>query len=199
MSYGLSPSATGVNPTTFNTGAVKEKIPSGYKKGSFQQFTPEQMNLFQQMFGQVGPESYLSKLAGGDQSTFAQTEAPALRQFSELQGNLASRFSGMGGLGARKSSGFQNTLSSAASNFAQDLQSQRQSLQRQAIMDLMGLSNELLGQRPYDQFLVQKQRKPNILGMLGSLGGKLAGPVLGGFGENFGEAAGNWASSKLFG
>lgn len=198
MSYGMSPSATGVNPTTFNTGAMKEKIPSGYKKGSLQQFTPEQMQLFQQMFGQVGPESFLSKLAGGDQSTFDEMEAPALRQFAGLQGNLASRFSGMGGLGARKSSGFQNTMNSASSNFAQELQSQRQGLQRQALMDLMGISNSLLGQRPFENSLVQKQQKPNFLGMLGNVGGKLLGSTLGGFGENFGESAGKWASNKLF-
>src|ERR1700758_2426047 len=155
MSYGLAQSATGMNPNTSSTGnfgSMKEKIPSGYKKGMLQQFTPEQMQLFQQMFGHVGPESYLSKLAGGDQSTFGDIEAPALRQFNELQGNIASRFSNMGGggsqraLGARRSSGFQNTINSAASNFAQDLQSQRQGLQRQALMDLMGISNSLLGQ-----------------------------------------------------
>jgi len=189
MSYGMNPSATGVNPTTFNTGAVKagsmkEKIPSGYNKGSLQQFTPEQMQLFQQMFGHVGPESYLSKLAGGDQSTFGEIEAPALRQFAGLQGNIASRFSGMGGLGARKSSGFQNTMNSAASNFAQDLQSQRQGLQRQALMDLMGISNSLLGQRPYENFLVEKQKKQSGLGGtigagIGGIGGFFAGGPMG--------------------
>jgi len=185
---GIMPSATGINPTTFNTGAVnagsmREKIPSGYKKGMMQQFTPEQMQLFQQMFGQVGPESYLSKLAGGDQSMFGEIEAPALRQFSALQGNLASRFSGMGGLGARKSSGFQNTMNSAASNFAQELQSNRKNLQRQAIMDLMGLSNQLLEQRPYENFMIKKQQSPwaGILGKLaGAVPGALAGFMSGG-------------------
>lgn len=185
----MNPSATGVNPTTFNTGAVntgqmKEKIPSGFKKGSMQQFTPEQMNLFQQMFGQVGPESYLGKLAGGDQETFNQMEAPALRQFSGLQGNLASRFSGMGGgsqgraLGGRHSSGFQNTMNSAASNFAQELQSNRQNLQRQAIQDLHGMSSDLLGQRPYENFMIKKQQKKpfwqQMLGMVSPIGGDIA-------------------------
>ncbi len=186
MSYGMNqtgimPSATGINPTTFNTGAVnsgsmKEKLPKGYSKGSLQQFTPEQMNLFQQMFGQVGPDSYLSKLAGGDQATFDQMEAPALRQFSGLQGNIASRFSGMGGLGARKSSGFQNTMNSAASNFAQELQSNRQNLQRQALSDLMGFSNQLLGQRPYENSLIKKQESP-WAGIVGKLAGAVPGLV----------------------
>lgn len=195
MTYGMMSSATGLNPTTTNTGMTKEKIPSGFKKGTLQQFTPEQMELFQQLFGHLGPDSFLSKLAGGDQETFGEIEAPALRQFSELQGNLASRFSGMGGLGARKSSGFQNTMNSAASNFAQQLQSQRQGLQQQALQDLMGMSNQLLGQRPQENFLVQKAQKPSFGGMLGNI----AGSALGGFGSQLGSDAGKWASNKFFG
>jgi hypothetical protein len=145
------------------TGAVSgqnmtgNQIPKGYKAGQMQQFTPEQMQLFQQMFGNLGPDSFLSRLAGGDQSMFEQMEAPALRQFGELQGQLGSRFSGMG-TGARRSSGFQNTTNQAASDFAQQLQSNRLGLQRQAIGDLMGMSNQLLNQRPYEQFLMKKQK-----------------------------------------
>lgn len=180
MSYGMQSSSTGFNPTTMNTGMTKEKIPSGFKKGTLNNFTPEQMQLFQQLFGHLGPDSFLSKLASGDQGMFDEMEAPALRQFSGLQGNLASRFSGMGGLGARKSSGFQNTINSAASNFAQQLQSQRQGLQQQALQDLMGLSNQLLGQRPQENFLIQKQQNQSGLGGalgagLGGLGGLLVG------------------------
>jgi hypothetical protein len=188
--YGMQQSSTGMNPTTSNTGMMKEKIPSGYKKGSLQQFTPEQMQLFQQMFGQVGPESYLSKLAGGDQGTFDEMEAPALRQFSGLQGNMASRFSGMGGLGARKSSGFQNTMNSAASNFAQELQSNRQNLQRQALQELMGFSNQLLGQKPYKNSLIKKEeKKPGWGGAIGAGLGGLAG-LIPGFGAAIGGPMG---------
>lgn len=199
MTYGMNQSATGFNPTTTNTGMMKEKIPSGYKKATLQQFTPEQMELFQQMFGHLGPDSFLSKLAGGDQGMFDEIEAPALRQFSELQGNLASRFSGMGGLGARKSSGFQNTMNSAASNFAQQLQSQRQGLQQQALQDLMGMSNTLLGQRPQENFLAPKQQKPSFGSMFGNIAGGLAGSFLGPMGSSIGSAGGQWASNKLFG
>lgn len=136
---------------------MKEKIPSGYKKFSLQNFTPEQQQLFSQLFDLVGPESYTSRLAKGDEGLFNEMEAPALRQFNELQGGLSSRFSGMG-MGARNSSGFQNTSNAAASNFAQELQANRQSLTRQAIMDLMGMSNTLLGQKPQEQGLVQKPK-----------------------------------------
>jgi len=164
-------------------GGTGDTVPKGYRKGQLQQFTPEQMQLFQQMFGQVGPDSYLSKLAGGDEDTFNQIEAPALRQFSGLQGNIASRFSGGGGgqgaLSSRNSSGFQNTMSSAASNFAQDLQSNRQNLQRQAIMDLMGMSNQLLGQRPQEQFLYEKRQKQGGSGGWGALGGATLGGLAG--------------------
>lgn len=150
---------------------------SGHRK--FQNFTPEQMNLFQQLFGQVGPESNLNKLANGDEETFNQMEAPALRQFSGLQGNLASRFSGMG-MGARRSSGFQNTMGAAASDFAQQLQGNRQNLQRQALMDLMGISQNLLGQEPYG--LSKKQKQPSFLESL--MGSQLPGAI-GNFAGNY--------------
>jgi len=137
---------------SFGTG---NKIPRGYQSGQLQQFTPEQMNLFSSMFGHVAPSSYLNRLASGDQALFEEMEAPAQRQFQGQIGNLASRFSGMG-TGGRHSSGFQNIATQAASDFTQDLASKRQGLQRQAIMDLMGLSESLLNQRPYDRFMVEK-------------------------------------------
>ena len=163
-------------------GSAGDYIPKGYRKGQLQQFSPEQMELFQQLFGQLGPESFLSKLASGDQETFDEMEAPAFRQFSGLQGNIASRFSGAGGLGNRRSSGFQNTMNSAASNFAQELAARRGDLQRQATNDLWNMSQQLLGQRPQEQFLIQKgQKQPSGWGGLGgaALGG-LAGFALGG-------------------
>lgn len=181
---GANPFMSGMNATgsrsansLSSTGSMGNKVPRGYKSGQLQQFTPEQMQLFQQMFGQLGPESFLGKLAGGDESMFGELEAPALKQFSGLQGNLASRFSGAG-MGARRSSGFQNTTNQAASDFAEQLRSQRMGLRNQALQDLMGLSNQLLGQRPYEQFLTPKQ-KPWWQEFLGSIGGG-AGQALGG-------------------
>jgi len=169
--------------------ATGDQIPEGYSKGSLQQFTPEQMQLFQRLFSQISPDSYTSKLAQGDEDTFNQIEAPALRQHNELLGGLASRFSGMGGLGARKSSGFQNTATAASSNFAQQLQSNRQQLQRQALQDLMGISNSLLGQRPKENFLAKDPQKENsfleqlLLGLSGGVGqgiGQAGAAFLGG-------------------
>jgi len=145
-------SATGQSSKSF----YKERTPRGYGQVSMQNFSPEQMGLFQQLFGNLGPDSFTNQLAQGDQSAFGQLEAPALRQFNELQGGLASRFSGMGTMGSRRSSGFQNASSQAASNFAQQLQSQRQGLQRQALQDLFAHSNTLLGQRPVEKAIAQK-------------------------------------------
>jgi len=184
-------------------GSMQERIPKGYQKGSMNQFTPEQMQLFQQMFGNVSPDSFTARLAAGDQEAFNQSEAPALRQFGQQQANTASRFSGMG-MGGRHSSGFQNTMNQAGSDFAQDLQSRRMSLQQQAIKDLHGMSQDLLGQRPQENFLIEKQKKKSFLEQL--LGGvaPLAGAAIGGFaggpaGAYAGSQAGSAFSQGLFG
>lgn len=139
------------------TGSATGLKGTGYRQVTMPQFTPEQSQLFQQLFGHVNPQSTLSKLASGDQSQFAQMESPALKQFGALQGNIASRFSGYG-LGGRRSSGFQNITNQATSDFAQQLQAQRLGLQRQALQDLFGMSSQLLSQRPYEQMLMPKQK-----------------------------------------
>lgn len=159
-------------------------IPKGYKQAQLQQFTPEQMNLFRQMFSQVGPESFLSKLAGGDPSQFEALEAPAMRQFGQLQSQIASRYSGVdpGAMSARRGSGFQGAQTSAAERFAESLQAQRLGLQRQALLDLMGLSESLLGQRPFEQGLVPKED---------SFLKKLGYQIGGGFGQGIGGGLAN--------
>lgn len=179
-----------------------DKIPKGYKAGSVQQYTPEQIQLLQQSIGNVGPDSYLSRLAGGDQGLFDEMEEPALRQFNELTGSLASRFSGGGGgqgaMSSRRSSGFQNSGSAAASDFASQLRSQRQTLQRQAIMDLQGISSQLMDKRPYDRALVQNPQKESsgwggLAGAgIGAAGGFFAGGPMGAFaGANIGYKVGS--------
>jgi len=181
--------STGIRPGSNATGSIKVgKSKAGYRPVSQQQFTPEQLNLFGRMFSQVGPDSFTSKLAGGDEETFNQIEAPALRQFSGLQGNIASRFSGMGS-GAQRSSGFKNTMNQASSDFASDLQAQRMGLQRNAIRDLHEMSTSLLGQRPYENSLIKKDPGffKQIMMSLANQGGQL------------GSTAGNsYIQSKFF-
>jgi len=156
-----------------------EVIPRGFRAAQLQNFTPQQQKLFQRSFGQVSPESYLSRLAGGDEGLFEQMEAPALKQFGQLQRGMASQFSGAGSFGARRSSGFQNQQSQAAMDFAQQLQGNRLNLQRQALQDLMGYSNMLLNQRPYERSLIDKKQKESGLGGWGSIGGGLLGGAAG--------------------
>ena len=167
------------------TGESSGKV-GGYNVGRLQNFTPEQQQLFSSLFSHVSPGSYLSRLAGGDEAAFAEQEAPALRQFGQLQGNIASRFSGMGA-GARRSSGFGHSINQAASSFAQDLQSRRQALQRQALMDLLGISGELLGQRPEEQFLMRPNQKRSFGEQIIGTGLPIAGSAIGAY---FGGPAG---------
>lgn len=165
-------------------------IPKGHRYGQINQWTPQQHEISAQQQQLVGPGSYLSRLAGGDQSAFEQTEAPALRQFQELQGNIASRFS-QGG--ARRSSGFQNTANQASQDFASELASKRQGYQTDAIKELMSMYNEILGQKPYEQFLVQNAPKqPSFLKQL-ALG------LVGGVGQGAGALAGGYGVNKLLG
>lgn len=173
----------GGSPYRGSTGGNQSLKGTGYRQISSPQFTQEQMGLFKQLFSGMGNESQLGQLAGGDQSQFDQLEAPALKQFGALQGGLASRFSGMGGLGARNSSGFQNTANAAAQDFAGQLQSQRLGIQNQARNDLFSMSQQLLGQRPFEDIFVPKQQKnPSFWSsLLGGLGGAAtqAGSTLG--------------------
>jgi len=179
-------------------------IPQGYQAGQLQQFTPEQMDLFKSLFGQVGGNSQLSKLAGGDQSQFEQLEAPALKQFGQLQAGLASRYSGMG-TGARKSSGFQQAQSSAASDFAEKLSSNRMNLQRQALQDLFGMSSNLMNQRPYENYLIRNapEEKPMWQQLLGGalpIAGAGVGALAGGpMGAYIGGGIGSAASQGFMG
>lgn len=191
----MSMNATGRSAGNRMTGG--DVIPKGYKAGQMQQFTPEQMQLFQQMFGQVGQGSFLSKLAGGDQGAFEQLEAPAMKQFQELQGQTASRFSGAG-MGARRSSGFQNAMGQQTMDFAQQLQSQRLGLQSQALQDLKGISGDLLNQQPYERFMIKKQQKEPMWKSLVQGGLTAAGAVAGGiYGGPMGAAAGGQLGSTL--
>lgn len=188
MGYGMA-SPTGQSQRGNSTGNFKEKRPHGYQKFSMANFTPEMMDKFMEWMQLTNPEGDLSRLAHGDEEYFNQIEAPALKQFSALQGNLASRFSGQG-MGARHSSGFQNTVGQAGSDFAQQLQANRQGLQRQAQQDLSSMYSNLLGQKPYDQGYVKKDRSGgNSAEQWGRIAGLIPGTVsaLNG-GGSFGDA-----------
>ncbi len=170
-------------------------IPKGYSKGQMQKYGPESMEIYNQLRGMMGPGSQTARLAAGDEEMFNQMEAPAMRQFNQLQGQNASRFSGMG-MGARRGSGFQNYQSQATSDFAQDLQSRRMDLMRQAIQDLRGMGSDLLDRDPTEKFLVEKpqKQKKSGLGGWGGVGGGIVGGV-GGF--LAGGPAGGLSGAKI--
>lgn len=165
-------------PKNYSSQYLPEKRPSGYKEYRHLNFTPAQMELYNQLYGLVDPEGRTSRLAMGDEGEFEQMEKPALKQFNQLQGNLASKFSGQG-MGSRRSSGFQNASSAAAQDFAGQLQANRQNLQRQSIMDLMGLSQNLLQQGPYTSGYAAKGAKGGIAGGYGAPVGTALGAGIG--------------------
>ena len=180
-------------------GAAGNKIPKGYSAGRLQQYTPEQQSLYSSLFPYVSPGSQLSERAQGSDAGFQPYEDYARRQFQEATGQLASRFSGVGqgAMSARKGSGFQNALTQGAQDFATQLAMQRQELQRNALHDLMGISESLLNQRPFNQFLIQKPPKQPKQGFFSKLFGAaapVAGGVLGGF---FGGTGGAMLGSQV--
>ncbi len=171
------------NRTTGSNALGTSTVPRGYEMGQLQQFTPEQMDLFKQLFSQTGSDSQLSKLAMGDQSQFEQLEAPAMKQFGQLQSSIANRFAGLGTGG--ESSGHAIAQNSAAQDFAERLQANRMGLQRQAQQDLFGLSRDLLGQRPFENFLVPQQKpwwQEALIGLGPGLGQAVGAGVTGGVG-----------------
>lgn len=122
--------------------------------GSYSQvsnFTPEQLQLFQSLIGsnQQGASSgmdWLSKLSRGDEATFNQIEAPAYNAYNRQMGQNANRFAGVGAL---NSSGFQNAATDQASEFAQNLASQRYGIQSSAVDRLLNHSQKLLDQSAF--------------------------------------------------
>jgi hypothetical protein len=166
--------------------ATGEKIPGGYKKASVSNFSPEMMELFQSLFQHLGPESFLSKLAGGDESFFEEMEQPAWRKFQEAQGQLGSRYSQLapGAMSAQRGGGFQKAANQQSSDFAQDLASKRRGLQMEATKGLFDMSNSLLNQRPYENALVKKQPNP-WMEMLGNIAGQVPQAAATYFGGGF--------------
>jgi hypothetical protein len=176
--------------------ARKENIPEGYEQFAINNYTPEQERVFKQTESLIRPDSFMARLAAGDSGEFAAMEAPALRQFNEMQGGLASRFSGIG-MGGRNSSGFQNTMTSASQDFASQLQAKRLELRNKAISDMMGMSSQFLNFKPQEKGLVQKPpvEKKQWGSMIGTGLGAVVGGVYGGpagamVGSSIGGAAG---------
>lgn len=152
---------------------------SGYKLRNTPNYTPQQMQLFSQLLGGVQGQGLtkglenLQGLAAGGEEGFEQLEAPAYTAFQKGIGQLGSQFAGLGALG---SSGFQNAAAGQARQLAENLGSQRMGIQQNALERLLGLSDTLLGKKPFESFLQKKSGFGDILkhalpGILSLLGG----------------------------
>lgn len=180
-------------------GSMMDKGQQNPKMKSFDNLSPEQKQRFQELIQQSGMSAgmqYLQGLASGDESTFAESEAPAMRQLGQMQGDLASRFSGMG-MGGRRSSGFQNAVGSQAQQMAENLAAKRQGLRLNAIKDLMGLNTSLLGVQSKGNYWQNPSQKRSLVPGIAQLGGAAIGGLAGGsagiepgfnIGEKFGKS-----------
>lgn len=176
---------------------------AGYNTVQVPTMSPQVRALWEQLQGQSQPGvskglDFLTKIAGGDPSQFEQMEAPAHRQFQGMIGNISSRFSGQGDLGARRSSGFQHEATSASQSLAEKLQADRMGFQKGAIDQLLNIYQNLMGNDPY-QMQLQQKKKPSWYGYLSgglpiagaTIGGIAGGPAGAVAGATIGSAAGN--------
>lgn len=178
-----------------STPAIRGLGGTGYKALQMPNKSNEQMDIFKQLgAGSSGDiSSLLQQLrglaGGGDEETWGKLEAPALRQFGQLQGQIASRFSagggGPGAMSSRRGSGFNNAQGGAAADLAERLQGNRLGLQQGAQDRLMQLYQSLLGENLFETSLVPK-KKPwwqtgleGLSGVAGTVGGTAGGIGLG--------------------
>lgn len=137
-----------------------EHTPMGMGNYAINQFSKEQESVFGDQFQHLNKGSYLDRLASGDQQLYSEMEAPQFRKYNAQMGQLGSYFSGMG-MGGRKSSGFQNAANQQSVDFAQELQKNRSEMRNNAIKNLMGLSDQLLNQRPQERGFTENPEDPN--------------------------------------
>ncbi len=156
-----------------------EHTPMGMNNYAINQYTPEQESVFGGQFQQLQKGSYLDRLAQGDEQLYSEMEAPQFRKYNAQQGQLASYFSGQG-MGGRKSSGFQNAANQSSIDFAQELQKNRSEMRNNAIKNLMGLSDQVLNQRPQERGFSENPEEPNNHKKFAGTGiGLIAGSMFG--------------------
>jgi hypothetical protein len=160
---------------TTPAGSTPGTQPAGYGVKSIPNMTPQMQQLYDALLAGVGKGStsgldYLSKLASGDEATFNKIEAPAYESFNKTLGQIGSRFSQYG---AQNSSAFENAVSGAGAQLATGLQGQRNQLMTDAINKLLGVSNQLLGQKPQENFLQKEDEGIDFAGILASVLPKL--------------------------
>ncbi len=162
--------------------------PSGYNLVQLPKYSPQQMERSQARLGQLGESAgrgtdLLSKLALGDDSSYNDLAAPALRDFRERAlPEIAQRFQGTGGL---NSSSFANAATSAGTDLTERLSAQRAIIQDRSLSNLLNLEQSLLQNSPYDHYYQPNQNKRSLWESLrgplvGAAGGALTGFGMGG-------------------
>lgn len=143
---------------------------TGYNVKNVPNFNPQMMQIFEKLMsslqsggGLEGGVDFLSRLAGGEEGAFEQAEAPAYSSFNKMLGQVGSRYSQ---LGARDSSSFQQAVSGGAAQLGENLGAKRLDIQSSAIDRLLGLSQNLLGQRPTENIL---EPKPDFMKLIGQV------------------------------
>lgn len=143
----------------------------GYDLFKLSNQTPEQKNLFQNLFQHLGMGAgnsvdFLNKILSGDQDFFNQLEAPAYQNLEKGLAQTANRFSQFG---AQGSSAFQNAQAGQSADLASQLAQQRNQLMMGASERLLNQSNQLLNMKPFENVL-QKQDQVNWEELIGKLG-----------------------------
>ncbi len=168
-------------------------VPKGYKPFSLPTMDPQSAALHDQLVKLIGPGAgssvdFLSKIAGGNEGAFQQSEAPAWNALESGMGMAGTRYSNLG-MGAQRSSGFKQAMGGMVGQFGQDLQSRRMALQQQAMQSLLGMSQSLMGTPTQSYGMAQKapsfweQLLPSLMGGMGSAGSQMG---MMGFGKYLG-------------
>lgn len=131
---------------------------SGYTLAQSPNFTPEMQNLFQKLLSSASGGAgqgldFLSKIASGDEGTFNKLEAPAYSAFDKTLGKLSGKFAQYG---AGDSSAFQNAVAGQGAELSQNLQANRTQMMTDAIQKLLGHSETILGQKPFENQLIKE-------------------------------------------
>jgi len=186
-------SVTPINGTPYqNLTRTKFDAP---KAANYNQLMDSLQPYLQSSIAELG-----NRASGGTPEYWEANENQAKRQFGEFQGSTSSRYSGEGS-GARRSSGFQNTMTRGSQDFAESLQAKRSEMQEAAIEQLLKYSSSLMGIDSSESQLIDKKKKKNKWwqNALG-IGLPVAGAAVGGYlGGPVGASMGTEAGAKFGG
>jgi len=148
-------------------------------------FGGPQQDITQSQPYQQGNEFFNSLF--NDPDFFNKFEAPAMRQFEELQGDIGNRFAGMGSGGSTGSTGFRNVMAREAQNLSSNLAAQRGQMQQNAVPQMLGYA-----QQPISNWMTQLQTalqptKNQYLPASPGFGGNIAASMFGGMSQGFGN------------